>query len=87
MPSRDLAWTEAHDAYLLAFLADLAAGDQRDDDAVAAANRERGEWAEVRNGTRTCVDQDHYRINMNEERYRALFGIDPHTHEHTEPSS
>lgn len=84
-PRELIAWTEAHDAYLLAFLADIA-GD-RDDDAVAAANRERAEWAEVRDGTRTCVDEDHYRIKMNEERYRKLFGIDPYTPEPTQPSS
>lgn len=75
------AWAVAHDAYLAAYLREC----DPDGTGAFAAKREREEWAEVRAGTRTLVDEDLMHIPIEPDRYRRLFGIDPRTHERAEP--
>lgn len=76
-PAEIIAWADAHDAYLAAFLQDLAAGGESAGTAASVATDERAAWAEVRSGTRTLVDENGFYVTRNEERYRTLFGIDP----------
>jgi len=72
-PGAFAAWVDAHDAYLAARAARGEAGSP----GVDAATRERAEWSELRAGTRSWVDEAGGDMGQDEERYRALFGIDP----------
>jgi hypothetical protein len=74
-PAEVAAWADAHVAYLDAFLAKC------DAECVAAsvAIGERAQWAEVRAGTRAFVAENLFYVPLDAERYRTLFGIDPHT--------
>ncbi len=74
-PGELAAWVDAHDAYLAAFLADGEA----DGTGADVATKERAQWAEVRAGTRAYVDGNGFYVTSNDERYRALFGIDRRT--------
>ena len=76
-PAVIAAWSDAHDAYLAAFLDDCAARGESDGTAASVAIRERAEWAEVRAGTRAFVDENLFYVTMDTERYRRLLGIDP----------
>ena len=79
VPSAVIAWADAHEAYLTAFIAECA---QRPDDQTAqtaksVAEGERAGWAEVRAGAKPFVQENPYYVTINAERFRALFGIDP----------
>lgn len=76
-PAALTAWTDAHDAYLAAFLDDCAARGESEGTAAFVARSEREHWAEVRAGTRAFVDENVFYVTMNAERYRELFDIDP----------
>lgn len=78
-PAELVAWADAHDAYLAAFLDDCASRGDSESTAAFVAIRERGAWAEVRAGTRGFVDEDLFYVTTNVDRYRRLFGIDPQT--------
>ena len=72
-PAEIAAWADAHDQYLAAFLEEC----KPDDTGAFVAKRERAEWAEVRSGTRTFVDENVFYVTDNPHRYRRLFGFDP----------
>lgn len=76
-PDEVLAWADAHDAYLAAFLDDCAAKGEAAEVAASVATDERAAWGEVRAGTRDVVDENPFYVTLNAERYRALFGIEP----------
>jgi hypothetical protein len=78
-PAEIAAWADAKDAYLAAFLDDCVARGESDGTAASVATRERAEWAEVRAGTRTFVDENPCYVTENAERYRRMLGIDPQT--------
>lgn len=72
-PAEIAAWAAAHDAYLAAFLRSCTDGT-----AIMVAQRERGEWAEVRDGARAFVEENVFFVTSDAARYRRLFGIDLH---------
>ena len=76
-PTEIVAWADAHDAYLAAFVADCLARGESGGTAAFVARRERAEWGEVRAGTRAFVDENVFYVTLDAERYRRLFGIDP----------
>lgn len=76
-PAEIDAWVQAHDDYLAAFLADLAAKGESDSTAAMVASDERRAWAEVKAGTRPFVDENGFYVTSNADRYRQLFGIEP----------
>lgn len=78
-PAEIAAWADAHDAYLAAFVDECVARGESDGTAASVAIRERAAWAEVRAGARELVDEDLFYVTLDAERYRRLFGIDPHT--------
>lgn len=78
-PAEIVAWADAHDAYLAAFLEDCATQGEPDSTGVYVANQQRAAWAEVRSGTRAYAEPELYYVTTNAERYRRLFGIDPQT--------
>jgi hypothetical protein len=75
-PTEIVAWADAHDAYLAAFVDDSIARGESGGTAVFVASRERAEWGEVRAGTRAFVDENVFYVTRDAGRYRRLFGID-----------
>lgn len=78
-PAELATWAELHDLCLAAFLDDCTARGESEGTAAFVARGERAQWAEVRAGARSFVDENHYYVTMNAERYRRLFGLDPQT--------
>jgi hypothetical protein len=79
-PDAIVAWADAHDAFLAAFVAGLPDGGAPGSTASTArfvAEQERAAWAEVRRGERAWVDENVYYVSIDPDRYRAAFGIDP----------
>jgi len=70
-PQEIHAWVDAHDAYLARRIEA-----KPDDDDVYFMNKERGEWAKVRNGSLTYVTERIWYPPETNEYYRQLFGID-----------
>lgn len=71
-PDALVAWADAHDAFLAAFLEGCA-----DSTGRFVAEKERAAWAEVRSGERAWVEENVYYVTIDPDRYRALFGVDP----------
>jgi hypothetical protein len=78
-PAEVDAWALAHDAYLSLFLDDCARRGEADSVGASVAIRERAEWAEVRAGMRSFVEESLVHVPLDVHRYRRHFGIDPHT--------
>ena len=78
-PEEIVAWVNAHQAYLTAFIADCAAKGETDTTATMVATDEHAAWEEVRAGTRLFPDQNSFYVTLHAERYRRLFGIDAQT--------
>jgi dGTP triphosphohydrolase len=78
-PAEIVAWADAHDAYLAAFLEDCVTKGEPDSTAADLATRERAAWAEVRGGERAFVEENLHYVTDDPERYRRLFGIDLET--------
>ena len=77
-PDELAAWVEAHDAYLVEFIADCSARGYAIDFPTAA----RAQWADVRAGMRAYVVDTGgvtETVPVTMDRYRTLFGIDPTT--------
>lgn len=78
-PDAIVAWADAHDAFLAAFIEGCAEGAPGSSASTArfVAEQERAAWAEVRSGARAWVDENVYYVSIDPDRYRAVFGIDP----------
>lgn len=75
-PDAIVAWADAHDAFLAAFIAGSPEGSHAST-ARFVAEQERAAWAEVRSGKRAWVAENVYYVTIDPGRYRALFGVDP----------
>lgn len=75
-PDALVAWADAHDAFLAAFIEGCPEGSHAST-ARFVAGKEREAWAEVRSGKRAWVEENVFYVTIDRDRYRALFGIDP----------
>lgn len=78
-PEAIVAWADAHDAFLAAFVERCAAAAPGSHASTGrfVAEQERAAWAEVRSGARAWVEENVYYVTIDPDRYRAVFGIDP----------
>jgi hypothetical protein len=73
-------WADAHDALLAEFIQALPADIKPDSCEASArfvAEDERKQWAQVKTGDRSWVLENVFYVQINPERYLALFGVDP----------
>jgi hypothetical protein len=76
-PEVIVAWADAHQAYLKAFLDECAERGEADGARALVATRERLEWSEVAAGKRLFVEENLHYVTGDADRYRRAFGFDP----------
>ncbi len=75
-PAEIVAWADAHETFLVAFIAGCGQASDKATERFVAEG-ERTAWAAVRAGTLSFVEENFYYVTIERERYRACFGIDP----------
>jgi hypothetical protein len=84
-PTEIEGWALAHEALVCWYLNDCAERGESDSLAAFSASMDREAWAAVRAGGNPRVEEKLSSTSLNDERYRAHFGIDPRTLERVDP--